>query len=183
MSRSGVVSTSLASRVTRHAGYDGRGRCPRHPAAGEDSVGSMAARSGPWVFGIPESVRLEATSPESGLMKPEEPTMDVPIDLLTENHELLGFDLEQADWWQWLEVDHGGKRYRVRVPLAYDNGVERVVRVDDGGDLLYLIGEVGYDLDDRGRIGCLIVARPAGDGTYRAVVFHSLYPLARTGLI
>ena len=108
--------------------------------------------------------------------------MDVPIDLLTDKHELLSFDLDRPDWWQWLEVDHGDRRYRVLVPVAYDNGVERVVRVDDGGELLYMIGEVGHDFDGRGRIGCLIVARPREDGTYRAVVFHSLYPLARTGL-
>ncbi len=109
--------------------------------------------------------------------------MTVPVDLLTDKHELLGFDLDRDDWWQWLKVEHGNRTYRVRVPIAYDNGVERVVRMDDGGDLLYLIGEVGHDDDDRGRIGCLIVARPEEDGTYRAVVFHSLYPLALTGLV
>ncbi|WP_145275014.1 hypothetical protein [Tautonia plasticadhaerens] len=108
--------------------------------------------------------------------------MNVPIDLLTDKHEFLGFDTDRDDWWQWLEVEHAGRAYRVRVPIAYDNGVERVVRVDDAGDLLYLIGEVGHDYCERGRIGCLILARPEEDGTYRAVVFHSLYPLSRTGL-
>jgi hypothetical protein len=108
--------------------------------------------------------------------------MNIPIDLLTDKHELLSFDTDRADWWQWVEFEHGGRKYRVQVPIAYDNGVERVVRADDSGDLLYLIGEVGHDLDDRSRIGCLIVARPQEDGTHRAVVFHSLYPLIRTGL-
>jgi hypothetical protein len=108
--------------------------------------------------------------------------MDVPIDLLTDKHELLPFDTDRPDWWQWLEFEHGGRSYRVRVPVAYDNGVERLVRADDCGDRLYLTGEVGHDLGDRGRIGCLIVARPLEDGTYRAIVFHSLYPLSLTGL-
>lgn len=109
--------------------------------------------------------------------------MDVPIDLLTDKHELLGFDPDRPDGWRWLEVEHGGRSYRVRVPVAYDDRVERVMRVDDYGDLLYLIGEVGHDLDDRGRIGGLIVARHVGGGTHWAVVFHSLYPPARTGLV
>jgi hypothetical protein len=107
---------------------------------------------------------------------------ELPIDLLTTKHELIGFDSDRTDDWQWLEFDHAGRAYRVRVPIAYDNGVERVVRVDDAGDLLYLIGEVGHDFGEWGRIGCLIVARPEEDGTYRTVVFHSLYPLSRTGL-
>ena len=35
--------------------------------------------------------------------------VNVPIDLLTDKHEFLGFDTDQADWWQWLEVEHGGR--------------------------------------------------------------------------
>ena len=50
------------------------------------------------------------------------------------------------------------------------------VRVDDCGGLLYLVGEVGRDHANQGRIGCLIVARPREDGTYRTFVFHSLFP-------
>jgi hypothetical protein len=98
------------------------------------------------------------------------------IDFVTDKHELLGFDTGQPDWWQQLEVKQGDRTYRVRVPITYDNGVERIVRADDCGALLYLFGEVGHDHGDQGRIGCLIVARPLEDGTYEAFVFHSLFP-------
>lgn len=100
------------------------------------------------------------------------------IDIVTHKHELIGFDYESDDpaRWQSLDVPHGGRTYSVRVPIIYDNGVERIVRVDDCGALLYLLGEVGHDHDDQGRIGCLMVARPMEDGTYRTFVFHSLYP-------
>jgi hypothetical protein len=102
--------------------------------------------------------------------------VDASVDLLTDKHERLSFDTDRPDWWQSLDESHGGRMYRVLVPIVYDNGVERVVRVDDCGALLYLTGEVGHDFADEGRIGCLIVARPLEDGTYRAFVFHSLYP-------
>jgi hypothetical protein len=102
--------------------------------------------------------------------------MHPSIDILTHKHELLPFDSDEPDWWQQLEVRHGDRTYQVRVPIIYDNGVERIKRVDDCGGLLYLIGEVGHDHGDEGRIGCLIVARPLEDGTYRAFVFHSLFP-------
>jgi hypothetical protein len=108
--------------------------------------------------------------------------MRLPIDLVTDKHELITFDSDQPDGWQQLEIEHDGSAYRVRVPIAYDNGVERIVRVDDCGSLLYLLGEVGHDHADQGRIGCLIVARPLEDGTYRTVVFHSLYPRTVKGL-
>jgi hypothetical protein len=102
--------------------------------------------------------------------------MDALIDIVTDKHELLAFDTGEPEWWQQLQVESGGRTYRVLVPIAYDNGVERIVRVDDCGTFLYLIGEVGHDHGDQGRIGCPIVARPQEDGTYRAFVFHSLYP-------
>lgn len=98
------------------------------------------------------------------------------IDIVAHKHELMGFDSDEPDWWQSLEVPHGGQTYRVRVPIIYDNGIERIVRVDDCGPLLYLFGEVGHDHGDQGRIGCLLVARPLEDGTYQVFVFHSLYP-------
>jgi hypothetical protein len=115
-------------------------------------------------------------------MKEVARAMDIPIDLLTDKHELLAFDPDRPDWWQWLEFEHGDRTYRVRVPIAYDGGVERIVRADDCGDRLYLTGEVGHDLDDRGRLGCLIVARPLEDGASLTIVFHSLYPLSMSGL-
>ena len=96
--------------------------------------------------------------------------MDPSIDIVSDKHELLPFDSDQPDWWQLVEVEQGGRTYRVHVPIIYDNGVERIIRVDDGGDLLYLLGEVGHDHDDRGRIGCLLVAHRLEDGTYRVSV-------------
>jgi hypothetical protein len=102
--------------------------------------------------------------------------MHPSIDFVTDKHGLISFDSDRPDWWQQLEFKHGDRTYRVQVPVAYDNGVERIVRVDDCGALLYLIGEVGHDHADQGRIGCLIVARPLEDGTYRTFVFHSLFP-------
>jgi len=98
------------------------------------------------------------------------------IDLVTDRHELIGFDTDRTDSWQQLEVEHEGRTYRVLVPVAYDNGVERILRVDDCGAFLYLFGEVGHDHRNQGRIGCVMVARPQQDGTYRAFIFHSLFP-------
>jgi hypothetical protein len=108
--------------------------------------------------------------------------MHFPIDLLHDKHELMSFDLDETECWQPLEVEHDDRIYRVQVPIIYDNGVERVLRVDDAGDLLFLFGEVGHDFGKLGRIGCLIVARPNEDGSYRTVVFHSLYPQAIRGI-
>src|ERR1035437_8652988 len=99
--------------------------------------------------------------------------MSALIALVTDKHELLGFDTGEPDWWQQLQVEHGGRTYRVLVPIAHDKGVERIVRVDDCGTLVYLFGEVGHDHGTQGRIGCLIVARPQEDGTHRAFVFTS----------
>jgi hypothetical protein len=107
--------------------------------------------------------------------------MRYPIDLVTDKHELISYDLDEADSWQHVEVEHNGRTYRVRVPRAYDKGVKRIIRTDDCGELLYLIGEVGLDYDDS-PIGCFIVARPLEDGTYRTVIFHSLYPWTLRGL-
>jgi hypothetical protein len=109
--------------------------------------------------------------------------MEALMDILTHKHERFGFELEREDLWQSLEVEDRGTACRVRVPRIYDNGVERILKVVAGEGLLWLIGEVGHDLYERGRIGCLIVARPLDDGTWVTVVFHSLYPLAGTGLV
>jgi hypothetical protein len=104
------------------------------------------------------------------------------VDIVTHKHELLGFDTDRPESWQPLEVKQGDRTYRVQVPIVYDNGVERIVRVDDCGALLYLFGEVGHDHRDEGRIGCLIAARPLEDGTYQAFLFHSLYPRTTMGV-
>jgi len=109
--------------------------------------------------------------------------MKVPIDLLDEHHELLSFDTAREDEWQWVEVEIDGGSARVQVPRVCDAGVERVLRADVAGNLLYLIGEVGHDYDGWGRIGCLVVARDVGDGVWRAVVFHALYPFSQTRLV
>ncbi len=101
--------------------------------------------------------------------------MRYPIDLVTDKHELISYDLDDAESWQHVELEHDGRTYQVRVPRAYDPGVKRIIRTDDCGELLYLIGEVDRDYNGS-PIGCLIVARPLEDGTYRTVIFHSLRP-------
>ena len=107
--------------------------------------------------------------------------MRYPIDQVTDKHELISYDLDRAESWQQLEVEHKGRTYQVKVPKAYDAGVTRIVRVDDCGELLYLFGEVGLNYDGS-PVGCLIAARPFDDGTYRTVIFHSLYPWTVQGL-
>ena len=100
------------------------------------------------------------------------------IDIVTHKHELIPFAsvTDEPGYWQLLEVPHDGRTYRVHVPIIYDAGVERIVRVDDCGSLLYMVGEVGHDHANQGRIGCLIAAHPSENGSYRAFLFHSLYP-------
>ncbi len=107
--------------------------------------------------------------------------MRYPIDLVTDKHELISFDLDRAESWQLVDVEYDGRSYRVRGLRAYDNGVKRIIRADEVGDLLYLIGEVGPDYNGS-PIGCLIVARATEDGTHRTIIFHSLYPWTLQGL-
>jgi hypothetical protein len=64
--------------------------------------------------------------------------MRYPIDLVTDKHELISFDLDRTDSWQQMEVEHNGRTYRVRGPRAYDKGVKRISRADDCGELRML---------------------------------------------
>ena len=78
--------------------------------------------------------------------------MHVSTDPPTNIHPIVPFIVGRVDWWTWLEVGHAGRTYRMRVPVSHDHWVERVVRLDDAGDLPHLTGEVGHDLGDHGRI-------------------------------
>ncbi|MGP0069958.1 MAG: hypothetical protein ACLQGP_40950 [Isosphaeraceae bacterium] len=49
--------------------------------------------------------------------------MRYPIDLVTDKHELISYDLDDAESWQHAEVEHDRRTYRLRVPRAYDPGV------------------------------------------------------------